>query len=216
MNEATHTVIAQCLVDFGKDLLDEIALHGEIITLNSHEVLVKQGQIIRHLPIVIHGAIKVFSEEDGMQFLLYYVHPGATCVFSFANLLGKKAVNFSGIAEKDSKILLIPAHKAKEWIIKYPVFNELIMNAYQKSYDDLLTTTKQIICYNLESRLMSYLNDKVKISGSELLGISHQNVADDLATSREVISRLLKKMEKEGKVKQVGRKIKVTAHSGKL
>lgn len=210
MVESVQNIVTQCLVDFGKDLLEEIMAHGEVITINSNEILVRQGQIIRHLPIVIDGAIKVFSEEDGRQFLLYYIYPGATCVFSFANLLGKKAVNFSGIAEKDSKVLLIPANKAREWLVKYPAFNELIMNAYQKSYDDLLDTTKQIVCYNLEGRLISYLDNKVQISGSELLSISHQNIADDLTTSREVISRLLKKMEKDGKIEQTGRKIKVT------
>ena len=212
MNQTTHNIVSLCLADFGRDLLGEISEHGEIVSIKSQQLLVKQGQLVRHLPIVIDGVIKVFSEEDGIQFLLYYVYPGATCVFSFANLFGKKPVNFSGIAEKDSTILLIPARKAKEWLIRYPTFNELIMNAYQKNYDDLLNTTKQIICYNLEDRLASYLEDKVQIARTEFLNISHQSIADDLGTSREVISRLLKKMERDSKIHQAGRKIQVIGH----
>jgi CRP/FNR family transcriptional regulator len=144
-----------------------------------------------------------------MQFLLYYIYPGATCIFSFANLFGKKQVEFSGVTEEQTLLLLIPVDKARDWLVRFPAFNAMILLEYQKQYDDLLQTTKQITCYNLEQRVLDYLKTKANIKKTDSLLISHREIADDMATTREVISRLLKKMEKEKKILQQGRKIKM-------
>ena len=95
------------------------------------------------------------------------------------------------------------------WIKKYPSFSNLLLQNYQKHYEDLLNTTKQIMCFNLEERLINYFKNKVKIGNTNLLAVSHQEIADDLGTSREVISRLIKKLSIDGKVSQFRRKIKV-------
>jgi CRP/FNR family transcriptional regulator len=202
-------MITECLPDFGKDLLDEIATFGITKKLPAKEFVVRQGQLVRYLPVVINGTVKVYSEEKDMQFLLYYIYPGATCIFSFANLFGKKQVEFSGITEEETLLLLIPVDKARQWILKYPSFNEMIIREYQKQYDDLLQTTKQITCYNLEERVLDYLKTKAQIQKTNSLFISHRDIAEDMATSREVISRLLRKMEKDKKILQEGRKIKI-------
>ncbi|AZA84192.1 hypothetical protein C1637_17060 [Chryseobacterium lactis] len=206
----TYTNILQkCLPDFGKELLSEMENFGIIKELQAHDFVVKQGQLIRYLPIVLEGYVKVYSEEDGTQFLLYYIQEGASCIFSFAHLFNEDPIDFSAVSEGKVIILHIPVEKAKEWLVRYPSFTNLIMNEFQKHYNDLQYTTKQIICYKLEDRLWDYLKTKAGVSGTYELAVSHQSIADDLGTTREVISRLMKKIELDGKLIQDHRKIKL-------
>lgn len=209
MNNTERNLISDCLANLGRDLLNEINEWGKPQWFDDNEYIVKQGQIVRYLPIVLSGTAKVYLSEADAQLLLYYIHPGATCIFSFAHLFGEKEVGFSALAEGKSLLLLLPMHKVREWLLKYRVLSDMILSEYQKHYNDLLETTRQLICNNLEGRLLAYLKTKAAISGDVLLAISHQSIADDMATSREVISRVLKKMEHEGKVAQQGRKIKL-------
>lgn len=209
MNELLHNTIKTCLSTLRKELLEEIIAYGRVKELEPHAFLVKQGQLVKDLPIVLEGTIKVFTQADDFQFLLYYIYPGATCISSFAHLFGDQGIAFSGTAEERSQILLIPIQKAREWVLKYPEFNALILNEYQKQYNDLLETATQVICYNLEDRILTYLKTKTAISRSATLAISHGDIAADLATSREVVSRILKKMEREKKIIQLGRQIKL-------
>jgi CRP/FNR family transcriptional regulator len=209
MNEVQNNIIKSCLSDLGKDLLNEIMDHGRIKSLEPDEFLIKQGQLVKDLPIVIQGTIKVVTQADDAQFLLYYIYPGATCISSFAHLFGSKGIGFSGVADERSLILLIPVQKAREWIIKYPAFNSMILEEYQRQYDDLLETAKQVICFNLEDRILAYLKTRSSLLRDTTLTISHRHIAADLATSREVVSRILKKMERDQKIIQLGRQIQL-------
>ncbi|OQP45121.1 hypothetical protein A4H97_32805 [Niastella yeongjuensis] len=211
MDNYQSAIVSQCLSDLGNELLQEIITHGVIKSFDTDEFVIKQGQLIKHLPIVLEGILKVFSDEDNYQFLLYYIHPGATCIFSFAHFFGEKKLAFSGTAEMASSVLLIPVQKAREWMIKYPVFSAMILKEYEKHYYDLLETTKQLLCYNLEERILQYLQTKAAITGDTLLAISHRTIASDLATSREAISRVMRKLEKDNKIQQSGRKIQLLA-----
>ncbi|MFZ4929207.1 Crp/Fnr family transcriptional regulator [Chryseobacterium sp. Mn2064] len=202
-------ILEKCLPNFGKELISEIEKFGIIKEFPNNDFIVKQGQLIRYLPIVLEGNVKAYSEEDGMQFLLYFIQQGSSCIFSFVHLFNQNPIDFSAISEGKSSILLIPIDKAKEWLIRYPSFNNLIINEFQKHYNDLLHTTKQIVCYKLEDRLWSYLQTKAKVSNTHELAISHQSIADDLGTTREVISRLMKKIELDKKLVQNNRKIKL-------
>lgn len=202
-------ILHECLASLGKPLLKEIELHGTIKKYSAHEYIVKQGQVIRFLPILVDGSVKVFSQEQTMKFLLYYIAAGETCIFSFAHIFDEASVNFSATAEIDSELLLLPIDKVRKWQVEYHRFGDLLLKAYQKHYNDLLHTTKQIVCYNLEERLLDYLKQQTKIARSDVLQISHQQIAQDLGTSREVISRLMKKLEAGRQASQMGRKIKI-------
>lgn len=202
-------MLENCLPDFGRDLIAEIDKFGIIKNYSTDDFVIKQGQYVRYLPIVLEGSVKVYSTEDGIQFLLYYILPKQSCIFSFAHLFSQDPIDFSAVPEEETQMLLIPIEKAKEWVLKFPSFNHLIMAEFQKHYNDLLQTTKQIICYKLEDRLWSYLKTKSENNHSKELSITHKNIADDLGTSREVISRVIKKLEHENKIFQDGRKIKI-------
>ncbi|KAA2239049.1 Crp/Fnr family transcriptional regulator [Chitinophaga agrisoli] len=208
--EAQHAEkMKTCLTDLKQDLLDEMLEHGSIKAYQAGDFVVKQDEQVKYLPILLEGCIKVYSDEDGVSFLLYHIFPAGSCIFSFAHLFTKGSANFSAQAADDSLLLLIPAFKVAEWQTKYPAFNALILREYQKHYLDLLETTRQVVYHNLEDRLLSYLQVKSLHLGSDLLAISHQTIANDFATSREVISRVMKKMEKDGKLVQEGRRIRL-------
>ncbi len=199
----------ECLPFLGKGIIEQFEKHASPKSFRADDIVIKQGQNLRFLPIVINGSVKVYSDEEDTQFLLYYVTAGETCIFSFAHIFHEEQMGFSAVAETDSELLLLPIDKVREWFAKYPHFSHLLLKGYQKHYDDLLQTTKQIICNNLEERLLTYLYTKADITKSSLLKISHQDIALDLGTSREVISRLMKKRSVLEKVVQEGRKIKV-------
>ncbi len=202
-------IINNCLPRLEKGFLQEIEQHSSLKPFSAAQHIIRQGQYIRSLPIVLSGHVRVFSHENETDFLLYYIHSGEPCIFSFAHLFEDGPIAFSAMAEVDSELLLLPIDLVRLWIGKYPSFTQLILASYQKHYTDLLNTTKQITCYNLEERLHAYLKTRVKVEKSALLKITHQEIANDLGTSREVISRIMKKMSLDQKVVQLGRKIKV-------
>ena len=201
--------LTKCYPEIEKKLIQEIEEHSLLKSFKVGEKIVKQGQYIKFLPIIQSGCVKVFCNEDGKDFLLYFIESGESCTYSFAHLNNNNQASFSALAELDSDLLLLPADRVTLWMKKYSSLNNIILNNYRRHYNDLLETTKQMICYNLEDRLIEYLRTKSKIAESNLLSITHQNIAEDLGTSREVISRLMKTEKLNEMIKQEGRQIKV-------
>lgn len=207
--EMTSDLLSRCYPQLDRKLIEEMERESSVKDFLAGEYIVKQGQYIRHLPIILEGTVKVFSLEEDIQFLLYYISSGGSCIYSFAHISNDEPATFSAKAESDSQLLLLPKVKVDQWLKQYPAFSGIVLSEYQKHYQDLLNTTKQIICHNLEERLVKHLKEKVKMANSTILRVSHQDLANDLGTSREVITRLMKKLSLSDKVQQVGRKIKV-------
>ncbi|WP_298902997.1 Crp/Fnr family transcriptional regulator [uncultured Psychroserpens sp.] len=201
--------LAECFPVLEKELLEDIEKHSTVAYFDVNEHIVEQGKYIKFLPIVLKGNVKVYSHEDAFEFLLYYISSGESCIYSFAHTFNNQPAEFSAIAETNSELLMLPIAKVKQWLNTYPSFGNLILSDYQRHYNDLLQTTKQITCYNLDQRLLDYLRQKCKMEKSNILSISHKTIANDLGTSREVISRVLKKLRTANSVVQIGRKIKV-------
>ncbi|WP_442267397.1 Crp/Fnr family transcriptional regulator [Tenacibaculum sp. ZS6-P6] len=201
--------LTDCYPQFEKELLQEIEKYAQLKTFKVNEFIVKQGQYIKYLPIIKNGCIKVYCYEETKEFLLYFIESGESCIYSFAHVNNNSKADFSAIAELDSTLLLLPIERVRLWIKKFHSLNNIILNNYQKHYQKLLDSTKQIICFNLEDRLLNYLREKSGISKTKLLNISHQDIANDLGTSREVISRLLKNHKLSNFIKQEGRQLKI-------
>ena len=208
-NTPKTTFLSSCFPGLEKALLVEIEQYALVKLVAAEEIIVQEGQLIKFLPLVIKGRVKVFSDEERVQFLLYYITAGESCIYSFAHILDKEPAEFSAVAESDSELLLLPLDRVHLWMRRFPSFNALIITDYQKHYRDLLNTTKQIVCHKLEDRLLDYLLKRKEIEKSALLNVTHQEIAADLGTSREVIFRLLKKLSINQLATQVGRKIKV-------
>lgn len=192
-----------------QDLLDEIEEHSILQSFNEGDWIVKHGQVIRFVPIIKSGCAKVFCQEEEKEFLLYFISSGESCIHSFAHMEGDALASFSAIAESESQILLLPIDKVRYWTRKYASLNGLIIQGYQRHYLELLDTTKQILCYKLEDRLIKYLRTKAELAERPEINITHQEIAKDLGTSREVISRLMKSSSLQAVAIQEGRKIKM-------
>ncbi len=187
--------LSNCFPFIEKELENEILSSGDFKNIPKGEYVVKQGSYLNFLPIILDGLIKMYAEEEEVEFLLYYIHPNQCCILSFNHLFGQEPVRFSAKTEEDTKVLCLPIEKVKEWFIKYPSFTRIILKDFQRNYEDLLNTTKQVVCYKIEDRLVNYLNEKARLKNCNLIHMSHQQIASDLGTSREVVSRLTKKLQ---------------------
>lgn len=204
-----RTEVDHCFSMYEEALVAEIMEHGYLKSFRQGEYVLRQGSYTRVLPMVSAGRLKVYSEENEVEFLMYYLYPGQTCVFSFNHIMHDSPVSFNAISEVDSQVLCLPMDKVKQWIGQYATFALHILGAYQQQFNELLNTTKQIICYNLDERMLLYLRNQAKLTGSARIYKTHHVIALDLSTSREVISRVMKKLEKENKVIQHNRWIEL-------
>jgi len=187
--------LSKCFPFIEKELKDEIIAFGEFKNIPKDKYVVKQGSYVDFLPVVLDGLIKMYAKEDELEFLLYYIQPNQCCILSFNHLFNQEAVRFSAKTEKDTTVLCLPIKKMKEWFVKYPSFIQIILKDFQRNYEDLLNTTKQVVCYKIEDRLVNYLNEKAKLQNCNMIQMSHKEIASDLGTSREVVSRITKKLQ---------------------
>ena len=201
--------VTKCLSNLPKKLIDSLYDYGTIKKFTEGEYVIKQGQYAKFLPIVLNGIVKVSCYENELHFFLYFIRSNQTCILSFVHIKNQEPVKFSGIAEVNSEILLLPMENLDNWLVKYPDFYAYIIESYHRHYTSLLEGTKQIMCYSLDYRILNYLQEKSIRINSQIINITHQGIADDFATSREVVSRIIKKMEKSGHLQLFKKKIKV-------
>ena len=185
-----------------EELKEEIVKVGKVNKVNQGEIVIDLDEMITYLPLLFKGTIKVHREDDdGNEILLYYVEPGNTCAQSLTCCMAKKRSTIRAEAEEETWFISIPIEMLDIWLVKYRSWKEFIMNTYASRFEELLKTVDELAFKKLDERLLQYLNDKSKISGSKLLNVSHREIAYDLNSSREVISRLLKQLERVGNIK---------------
>ena len=194
---------------FNLDLLNEIEAHSTIKQFPANTELIKDGYYVTVLPIVINGIIKVFTRYDDKELLLYYIDSGETCIMSFDAGLNNRPSQIYAVTETETEALLLPIDKVVFWAKKYPAFNLLMFKQYSIRYRDLHETIQMVLFNNMDKRLLKYLTEKAGHLKGNILKISHKQIASELGTAREVISRVMKKLENEGLVKQEGNAIKI-------
>ena len=194
------------LSSFLKDIKDsvlkqEFADIGTLKTFKKGDTIVQDGTYIKSIPIILRGSLKVVQEDDeGREFLLYYLSEGESCIMSILGGINNEPSKVSVVAEKDTDILLIPIQNAAIWVKKYPAWSEYIFKLYQKRFEEMLSIVKRVSTKSLTERLTELLLVKSKLVQSKTLSITHQQLADELGSARVVVSRLLKQMEHAGKV----------------
>ena len=186
----------------GSDLLNEVLKFSKIQDIPKDTEILREGQYIKVIPLVIEGAIKVFTRFKEKELLLYYIRPDESCIMSFAASMKNEPSKVFAITETDTKALLLPISKIEQWFNRYPKFNSLFFNLYNERYTDLLDTINHLLFNRLDQRVLTHLEEKKEISGEELIKITHKQIANELGTAREVISRIVKKLEKEDKLEQ--------------
>jgi len=195
---------------FDKNLIDEITIHGRLIRFNKNDIIIDIGQKLEFVPILIHGNIKVLREDaEGNELLLYVLESGDTCAMSLTCCMTNKRSKVMAIAEKTSEVIMIPISKMQQWFNSNESWRNFILQSYQTRFDEMLETIDSLAFLKMDDRLYKYLTDQVKINASETIFTTHQEIAEDLNTSRVVISRLLKQLEKENKLRLSRNKIEV-------
>lgn len=189
---------------YERETVEAILEIGKLKKLRADDWMVDIGDPIVYMPLLLKGQLRILREDDeGHELLLYYIRPGETCAMSLTCCSGNAVSNVRAIAEEDTELLLLPIQIIDEWTTKYPSFKSFILKTYQKRFEELLNTIDSIAFHNLDDRLSQLLKQKSEKEGSELK-TTHQELANQLNSSREVISRLLKQMERKGKI-QMGR-----------
>jgi CRP/FNR family transcriptional regulator, anaerobic regulatory protein len=186
---------------FEKGLIDEISNEGEWVSVEPGDELISEGKYIRSFPIVLEGLIKVCrKDEEGREVLLYYLDPGQVCAMALTCCIGRMQSNIIAYADEDSEIIRFPVECLDRWMVKYTTWKEYVMHAYRNRFDELLTTIDGIAFKKMDERLEKFFIDRYKANGETIFIGTHQDIANSLTSSREVISRLLKQLEKSGKI----------------
>lgn len=193
-------------------LLEALKKQGATKIYPAETVMIDDNEYVKSIPIVLSGAVKVSRlDEDGNEILLYYIKPGESCVMSFLGALCNGASKIKAVVEEDAEILMLPIHKATDLIRENPQWLEFIFQLYNKRFEELLSVVNAIAFQNIDDRLWELIMTKVKLFKTKELNTTHQQLAYELGTAREVVSRLLKQLENEGKIGLSRNKIKVIA-----
>ncbi len=183
-------------------LIEEIGEAAVYTETGEGEDLIRPGQFIRSMPLLLEGTIKILRpDENGNELLLYYLEPGDTCAMTLTCCMGNTRSEIHAVTETPATILMIPVAKMEEWSSKFKSWRNFVFNSYHNRMMELLESIDTIAFNNMDDRLEKYLRAKAKISSGNDVHATHKQVAHDLHTSRVVVSRLLKKMENMGKVR---------------
>lgn len=192
---------------YEKELVESIINIGQIFHYKEGDIIMDYGGYIRMLPLVISGSIKVTRvNEDGNEIFLYYLQPGDSCASSFTCCMLQKRSIIQTIAEEDVSFIGIPIKNSELWMGKYTSWRNFVFRVLDDRIMGLIDIVDLISFSKMDDRLVDYLERKSELSGNRIIKITHQEIATDLNASREAISRLLKSMEKQGKL-SLGRNI---------
>ena len=181
------------------EILDKNAIER---SFHAGEEIVRTGQYIKSTVLVLRGRIKIYRQNDeGSEFLIYYLGPGEACAVSLICALQSQTSEITAKAVEDTEVLMLPVQLMDELMIKFKSWSHFVIQTYRNRFDEMLTVIDNIAFKNMDERLEFYLKRSKADSGKLILNLTHQEIADDLNSSREVISRLLKKMEQLGKIK---------------
>ena len=202
-------ILRQKFAFLGPDLIDEVLEHSKFQKIPKDTEILREGQYIKVIPLVIDGAIKVFTRFKEKELLLYYIRPDESCIMSFAASMRNEPSKVFAITEVDTEAILLPITKIEKWFNNYPKFNSLFFRLYNERYIDMLDTINHLLFNKLDQRVLAHLKEKEEISGNNIIKTTHKQIANELGTAREVISRIIKKLEKEDKLTQLGDGIKL-------
>ena len=193
-------IILKQFPQFEPPLLEEILSQSTLKRLAEGEEILRTGQYIRSTVLLLSGLLKVYREdEEGNEFLMYYLEPGKACALSMMCAAREEQSQILAKAVTAAEVILIPSHLSELWLGKYKTWHNFVIDSYRQRFEELLQTLDSIAFKGLDERLVFYLKRHVKVSGPEVR-LSHQQIAEELNSSREVISRLLKKLEQTGAI----------------
>lgn len=186
---------------FERELVNEIISASELMTVEEGTVLMDYGKKVKFMPIVVSGTLKVMRKDDeGREIILYYLTNNESCAMAYTCCMEAKLSEVKAVAEDTLQILKIPHEKLDEWLMKYPSWKSYVFNSFTQRFNELLRSLESVAFQKLDERLIRYLANKAKVSGKSSIQLSHNQIAEEMGTSRVVISRLLKQLENDKKL----------------
>ncbi|HSZ25119.1 MAG TPA: Crp/Fnr family transcriptional regulator [Cytophagaceae bacterium] len=197
------------------DLLDNIAAfksspgfreklleYSSVKIFYDEEVVLSENSYIKVIPIVIRGSVRVMrTEEDGREILLYYIKAGESCIMSFLGGMHHETSKVKAVAEEEVEVLFLPIEKVSSLIKDFPEWLDYIFRLYHKRFEELLEVINAVTFKKIDERLVDLMKKKEEISKSKVILVTHEQLANELGTARVVVSRLLKQLEMDGKLK---------------
>lgn len=191
-------------------LIEEIYLSGVFKTYKKQDIIIDINQTLKYIPLLLSGSIKILREDnDGNDLLIYFLEAGETCTMSLTCCMGTSKSKVRAVAEKDSSLVMIPVSLMQKWFHGNESWRNFILESYQTRFNEMLETIDNLAFMKMDERLYKYLINKTKLDNSKTIIVKHLDIAEDLHTSRVVISRLLKQFEKDNKIKLSRNKIEV-------
>ncbi|MCD8538379.1 MAG: Crp/Fnr family transcriptional regulator [Leadbetterella sp.] len=187
---------------FEKELFDEIAETARLVPFREGDVLIEIGSYIKTMPLLISGAIKIMREDfDAGELLLYFIEKGDTCAMTLACCVGDRKSEIRAVAENNGLVAMIPVSRMEEWMGRYKSWRAFVFESYNNRFNELLSAIDNIAFMHMDERLYNYLLETSKVNNSKTINKTHQEIAYALNSSRVVISRLLKALENDGKIR---------------
>ena len=187
---------------FEENLLADIEKNAEIKGFAEGEDIMKSGQNIKSTMLVKEGLVKVFREdEEGHEIFMYHLEPGQACALSIICAVQNRTSEIKAKAVKPTEVLAIPVHCVDHWMREYRSWYQFVLSTYRARFEELLIMIDAIAFKNMDERLVMYLRKHTEISSNKIIPFTHAQIAAELSTSREVISRLLKKLAERGLIK---------------
>ncbi|MBB3186190.1 Crp/Fnr family transcriptional regulator [Microbacter margulisiae] len=199
---------------FGVELTEKIQKGLVSKQVAKDTIIVHEGQYVDSIPFVIEGYAKILIQHDGRSFLIHYVKPYECCVMPFAAISRNIRTSICAISGSDTLLYFIPNEKLLKWIIEYPVLHEWFYHQYETYERAMLDTIRSLLFDRLDIRLLNYLHQRAAISGKNYIPITHKEIASDMGTVREVITRTLLKLQKANKVIQHADAVEILPHNG--
>ena len=193
-----------------ENLINEIFKIGLFKSFKKDDIIIDIGQKLQYIPLLLSGHIKILREDnDGNELLIYFLEAGETCTMSLTCCMGTSKSKIRAVAEKDSSLLMIPVENMRTWFHNNESWRMFILESYQTRFDEMLEAIDNLAFMKMDERLYKYLINQTVLHDSKNLFVKHQDIAEDLHTSRVVISRILKQLENENKIKLSRNKIEV-------
>lgn len=183
-------------------LVNQIIQQSTSMCFESDIQLMDIGSYVKSVPLVLSGMVRVSRREEEKELLLYNIKPGELCIMSFTACCNRTSSMIIATTVEPTELLLLPSDSLRNWVKEFGSLNYFIFSQFNSRYVDLIDTINHLLYNRLDERLVAYLREKAVRSDFQVLSLTHQQIANDLGTAREVISRLMKKLEKEGKIIQ--------------
>lgn len=202
MTTLDNHAIKKYFPSFDNDLIDSIVAFAQVKEVKAGDTIIRKGQYIKYVVLVLSGSVKIYTDgEDGGEFFMYFLNAGQACAVSMVCATQMEMSSITAVAEEDTTLLLVPLAMMEKWMSQHKSWYKFVVASYRNRFDEILRALDQVAFRGMDERLTFYLRRQAKHLQTNTLHLSHQQIATDLNSTREVISRLLKKMEQRNLLK---------------